>query len=432
MDSLLLSRIQFAVASYFHFLFVPLTLGLSILVALMETMYVKTGNESYLRMTKFWGRIFLVNFALGVVTGITLEFQFGTNWARYSSYVGDIFGSILAIEATLSFFLESTLIGVWAFGWRRISKGLHALLMWLIAFASNLSAYWILVANSWMQNPVGYVIRGGRAELTDFFEVITQKWAVLQFLHTVSASYILTGFFVMGVSAYHILRRAEVPIFSKSFRMGLVMALIFSIFIVFEGHLHGVDLASKQPTKLAAMEALWETKARAPKYLLAIPDDEEERNIVEILPIPGLLSLLAKHDLNAEIKGLKEFKKEDRPPVLITYLSFNLMVALGFYFLIVTIYGWLRRDRIEDRVGYLKLVLYSIPLPYVASALGWTVAEVGRQPWIVYGLLRTEEAMSNVAVTQVGPTLAAFFVIYGIIGTLGFFLIARFAKEGIK
>lgn len=429
MDPLLLSRIQFALASYFHFLFVPLTLGLSILLAIMETKYVKTGDEAYLRMTKFWGRIFLVNFALGVVTGITLEFQFGTNWARYSAYVGDIFGSILAIEATVSFFLESTLVGVWAFGWRKISKGIHALLMWLIAFASNVSAYWILAANSWMQNPVGYTIRGGRAELTDFFAVVTQKWAVLEFLHTIAASYILTGFFVMGVSAYHLLKRNEVQIFGRSFRYGLLMALIFSVFIVFEGHLHGTDLASKQPTKLAAIEANWDTKKRAPKYLFAIPDDEAEKNVVEILPIPGLLSLLAKHSIDAEIKGLKDFRKEDRPPVLVNFLSFNLMVALGFYFLILSLYGWIKRENIEVRKGYLRLMLYSIPLPYVASALGWTVAEVGRQPWIVYGLLRTRDAVSEISLVHVGPSLLAFIVVYGMAGFFGFLLIAKFSKE---
>lgn len=429
MDPLLLSRIQFALASYFHFLFVPLTLGLSILLAIMETKYVKTGDEAYLRMTKFWGRIFLVNFALGVVTGITLEFQFGTNWARYSAYVGDIFGSILAIEATVSFFLESTLVGVWAFGWRKISKGIHALLMWLIAFASNVSAYWILAANSWMQNPVGYTIREGRAELTDFFAVVTQKWAVLEFLHTIAASYILTGFFVMGVSAYHLLKKNEVQIFGKSLRYGLLMALIFSVFIVFEGHLHGTDLASKQPTKLAAIEANWDTKKRAPKYLFAIPDDEAEKNVVEILPIPGLLSLLAKHSIDAEIKGLKDFRKEDRPPVLVNFLSFNLMVALGFYFLILSLYGWIKRENIEVRKGYLRLVLYSIPLPYVASALGWTVAEVGRQPWIVYGLLRTRDAVSDISLVHVGPSLLAFIVVYGMAGFFGFLLIAKFSKE---
>ncbi len=206
MDPVTLSRLQFAVATYFHFLFVPLTLGLSVLVAIMETLYVKTRDEEYKTMAKFWGKLFVINFALGVVTGITLEFQFGTNWSRYSKYVGDIFGSLLAIEATTSFFLESTFIGIWLFGWKKLSPKAHAVTIWLVAAASNLSAYWILVANSWMQHPVGYVIRNGRAELNDFWAVVTQSYAVVMFLHTIAGAYILAGFFVMGISAYHMLK----------------------------------------------------------------------------------------------------------------------------------------------------------------------------------------------------------------------------------
>ncbi len=432
MDVTLLSRLQFAVATYFHFLFVPLTLGLSILVAIMETIYVRTNDETHLKMTKFWGKIFLINFAIGVVTGITLEFQFGTNWSRYSSYVGDIFGSLLAIEATAAFFLESTLIGVWAFGWKKLSKKAHLICIWAVAFASNLSALWILIANSWMQHPVGYVIRNGRAELSDFSQVVFQKWAVLEFLHTISAAYILSGLFVVGVSAYHILKKNQLDHFLKSARMGLTMAAICSVFIVVEGHLHGSDLAEKQPTKLAAMESLWETQKGAPKYLLALPDEKNERNAIELFPIPGLLSLLAKHDPKAEVVGLKAFKREDRPPVFLSYLSFNLMVLLGFYFLVVSVYGWLKRKELQNYPRYLRIMQYSIPLPYIACALGWTLAEVGRQPWIVYGLLRTKEAVSPISGFQVATTLVAFLVVYGLIGILGFRLIFRVAKEGIK
>ena len=209
MDVLMLSRLQFAAATFFHFIFVPLTLGLSVLVAIMETIYVRTGNEEYRRMAKFWGKIFIINFAVGVVTGITLEFQFGTNWSRYSRYVGDIFGSLLAIEATLAFFLESTFLAVWIFGWNRLSPKLHAVCIWLVALASNLSAVWILIANAWMQHPVGYVLRNGRAELDNFLAIVFQPFAFQIFLHTVSGAYILAGFFVMGISAYHLLRRQQ-------------------------------------------------------------------------------------------------------------------------------------------------------------------------------------------------------------------------------
>jgi len=224
MDTLMLSRLQFAAATFFHFLFVPLTLGLSILLAIMETAYVRTGNEEYRNMARFWGKIFLINFAIGVVTGITLEFQFGTNWSRYSEYVGDIFGSLLAIEATVAFFLESTFIAVWAFGWKRLSPKAHAATIWLVALSSNLSALWILIANSWMQHPVGFVIRNGRAELDDLIAVITQPFAWHTIVHTVSAAYILSAFFVMGVSAWHLLRKQHISFFKKSFRLAVSLA----------------------------------------------------------------------------------------------------------------------------------------------------------------------------------------------------------------
>ena len=235
MDVLMLSRLQFAVATYFHFLFVPLTLGLSILLAIMETRYVITKDEEYQRMAKFWGKIFLINFVVGIVTGITLEFQFGTNWSQYSRFVGDIFGSLLAIEATAAFFLESTFIAVWALGWKRLSPKAHAVSIWLVAIASNLSAVWILIANAWMQHPVGFAIRNGRAELTDFFAVITQKVAVLAIIHTLGAAYVLTGFFIMGVSAYHILRKQHTQFFIKSFRMALNGASFFRYLLSLKG-----------------------------------------------------------------------------------------------------------------------------------------------------------------------------------------------------
>lgn len=430
MDVLLLSRLQFAAATFFHFLFVPLTLGLSVLVAIMETKYVRTGDDTYLKMTKFWGKLFLINFAIGVVTGITLEFQFGTNWSRYSEFMGDIFGSLLAIEALGFFFLESILLGVWIFGWRKISKRAHAIVMWLIAFASTGSAVWILTANAWMQHPVGYVIRNGRAELESFAAVALNKFGILMFFHTVSAAYILSAFFVMGISAYHLLKKQHIEFFTRSFRIALIFGLIFSFFEIFEGHLHGGDLAEKQPTKLAAMESHWETSKNAPIYLFAIPDEKNEKNLVQIGPVPGLLSLLAFHSTDAEVKGLKDFPPEERPPVLITFGAFKIMVGLGFYFALVTLIGWFLRNRLTESPWYLKLMLYSIPLPYIANELGWTLAEVGRQPWIVYGLMKTKDAVSPIATSQVAVSLIAFILVYGFLGAIGFYLIIKNAKKG--
>jgi cytochrome d ubiquinol oxidase subunit I len=430
MDVLLLSRLQFTATTLFHFLFVPLTLGLSVLVAIMETQYVRTGNAAYLRMTRFWGKLFLINFAVGVVTGITLEFQFGTNWSRYSAYVGDVFGSLLAIEATAAFFLESTLIGVWVFGWKKLSPKVHATVMWLIAGASNLSAVWILTANGWMQHPVGFAIKNGRAELQDFAAVIFNKFSLLQILHVLPASLLLAAFFVMGISAYHLLKKQDVEFFTKSFRLGLVFGFIFSIVVALEGDFHARHVTETQPAKLAAMESLWETTENAPIYLLALPDEKNEKNAIQIGAIPGLLSFLGHHDFNAEIKGLKDFPKDERPPVMLTFLSFRIMVALGMLFPLLTLIGIFLRNRLLENPWYLKLMLFAIPLPYIAIETGWLLAEVGRQPWIVYGLMKTSIAVSPIATLQVALSLAAFIGVYGLLGALGYFLIIKYAKKG--
>ncbi len=430
LDAVLLSRLQFAVASLFHFLFVPLTLGLSILTAIFETLYVKTGDEDYRRAAKFWGKLFLINFALGVVTGITLEFQFGTNWSRYSMYVGDIFGSLLAIEATLAFFLESTFIAVWHFGWKKLPPKLHALCIWLVALASNISALWILLANGWMQHPVGYTIRNGRAELESFLAVVTNPFGWMEFIHTVSGAYILAGFFVLGISAWHLLRKNEVQFFKKCFRVAAVWTMIFALFEVFNGHLHGSEVAEAQPTKLAAMESLWETKHGAPMYLLVIPDEENERNKIELFPIPGMLSMLAYHNPNATVKGLKEWPEEERPPVTLTFWSFRLMVGLGFLFAVLSILVFLKRKAPEKSPWLLRLLPWVIPLPYLACEFGWMVAEVGRQPWIVYGLMKTSKAVSPIAPIQVAVSLAAFVLVYSLLGLVDFYLLFKYARKG--
>ena len=430
MDVLALSRLQFAVATYFHFLFVPLTLGLSMLVAIMETQYVRTGDEDYKRMTKFWGKLFLVNFAVGIVTGITLEFQFGTNWSRYSAYVGDIFGSLLAIEATAAFFLESTFIAVWHFGWDKLSKKAHVTSIWLVAIASNISAFWILVANAWMQHPVGYALRNGRAELSDFLAVITQRFAILEFIHTLGGAYLTAGFFVLGISAWHLLRKQEVAFFKKSFRIAAAWTLIFALFEIAQGHMNAEILGKAQPTKLAAMEAHWETGRNVPMNLIAWPDAKHERNVVQSLSVPSGLSLMATYSTAGEVKGLKDYPASERPPVLPVFLSFRAMVGLAFIFLAVGLYAWLKRDQIESRTSFLRVLPWLIPLPYLANELGWTLAELGRQPWIVYGLMKTSDAVSPIAVSQVGTSLVAFFLVYALLGAVDFYLLFKFARKG--
>ena len=430
MDVLMLSRLQFAAATFFHFLFVPLTLGLSLLVAFMETRFVQTGDEQYKRMAKFWGKLFLINFAIGVVTGITLEFQFGTNWSRYSAYVGDIFGSLLAIEATVAFFMESTFLAVWVFGWKRLSPKAHLACIWVVAIASNVSAYWILAANAFMQHPVGYVLRNGRAELDDFIAVATQKFALVEFAHTLSGAYILAGFFVMGISAWHLLRKREAEFFGKSFRIALVFALVFSVFAAVSGDMSGKEVAEKQPSKLAAMESHWQTQEWAPIYLLTVPNIGKEGNMIEWLPIPGALSFLAFNDFNAKVTGLNDIPADERPPVMPTFLGFRIMVGLGTLFIILTVWGFLRRNKLTESPLYLKVMLWAIPLPYLANEMGWMLAEVGRQPWIVWGLMKTSEAVSPIATSQVAVSLLAFIVVYGLLGAAAFYLLVKHAKKG--
>ncbi len=433
MDVLALSRLQFAATAGFHFLFVPLTLGLSILVAFMESRWVATGDPMYLRMTRFWGKLFLINFALGVVTGLTLEFQFGMNWAEYSRFVGDVFGVPLAIEATVAFFLESTFIGLWIFGWNRVSKRVHAFAMWVVAFATNLSALWILLANGWMQHPVGYVIRNGRAEMTDFWALVTNPYAWWKFTHTVLSGYVVAAFFVLGISAWHLLRKSERPLFTASFRMAAVFGLASSILIIGAGDFAAKDVAKAQPTKLAAMESHWETGRAVPFYLLVVPDAKNERNAVQALPVPGVVSFLSFGDFGAEVKGLKEFPKADRPPVMEVFVSFRAMVGLGGLFVLLSALAvfLVRTGRLEGYPLFLKVLFYSIPLPYIAAQLGWVVAEVGRQPWLVYGVYRTAEGVSrNVAVEQVILSFVGFTLFYGFLGLLNVYLLAKFARKG--
>ncbi|EFL52292.1 cytochrome bd ubiquinol oxidase subunit I [Solidesulfovibrio fructosivorans JJ]] len=430
MDVLLLSRLQFAFATFIHFIFVPLTLGLSFIVAVMETKYVRTGDETYKKMAKFWGRLFLINFALGVVTGITLEFQFGTNWSRYSTYVGDIFGSLLAIEATAAFFLESTFIAVWVFGWKKLSPKFHATCIWIVAFAANLSALWIILANGFMQHPVGYVIQNGRAELASFTDVVTNGYAWNEFFHTVTGAWALGGFFVVGVSAWHLLRKQNVDFFTKSFRIGAAFALIFALAVALVGHRQGNIVAEAQPAKLAAMESHWETQANAPMYLVQVPDPENEGNSVQFGKIPSILSIMAFNNPSAVVKGLKDFPKQDRPPVTLTFTAFRLMVGLGTLMIIVAILAFIARHQpAESSTKLLKLFVWCIPVPYLALQAGWAVAEVGRQPWIVYGLMRTKDAVSPLATSQVAISLVAFFVVYILLAVIDIFLLAKYARK---
>ncbi len=441
MDQLLLARWQFGVTSVYHFLFVPLTLGLSVLVAVMETAYVRTGNELYKKMAKFWGKLFLINFALGVVTGLVQEFQFGMNWSEYSRFMGDIFGAPLALEALTAFYLESTFIGLWIFGWDRLSKRLHAATIWLVAFATNLSAFWILAANSFMQSPVGYAVRNGRAEMTDFAAVLANPYVLHQYPHTLLAGLVTAGVFVMAVSAYHLLRRSQVVFFLPSFKLGLVCALAASLLVGITGHSQAKFMAQAQPMKFAAMEALWDTADPAPFSLVAAIDQERRANSGAV-QIPGGLSFLTYDTFRGEVRGLNDIQTEYAarygaadyiPDIPTVFWSFRVMTAAGGWLVLITLwcaYLW-RQGRLGDSRWALRAALWTLPVPYIANSAGWLVTEVGRQPWIVFGLQRVEQAVSPVVgAGAILTTLIGFTLIYGALAIVGVWLAARVAGRG--
>jgi cytochrome d ubiquinol oxidase subunit I len=440
MTVLALSRWQFAITTVYHFFFVPLTLGLSILVALMETLYVRTGDEVYKKMTKFWGKLFLINFAMGVVTGIVLEFQFGMNWSEYSRFVGDIFGAPLAIEALMAFFLESTFLGIWIFGWDKLPKAVHAGTIWLVAIGSNLSALWILIANSFMQEPVGYALRNGRAEMTDFGALLTNPHIWVQFPHVLFAGMTTAAFFVLGISAYHLLKRSEGDLFRRSFHIALVYGLIGSGLVGLVGHSQAQHMVEAQPMKMAAAEALWETEQPASLSLLTIGNLQDEE--VFSIRVPALMSLLSCNNLTCEVQGLDDLNAQYQqiygpgdyePPVAINYWAFRVMLTPGLLMPLLALLGlyFVLRNQLEDRRWFLRLLPWAIVLPYLANSAGWILTEVGRQPWIVFGLMRVEEAVStSVSVGVVGLSLVLFSLTYGALMVADVYLLAKYARQG--
>jgi len=441
MTELILSRLQFAVITSYHFLFVPLTLGLGVLVALMETWYVKTGNKTYKMMTKFWGKLFLINFAMGVVTGIVQEFQFGMNWSEYSRFVGDIFGAPLAIEALVAFFLESTFLGLWVFGWDKLSKKVHLITIWIVAIASNISAFFILVANSFMQEPVGYILRNGRAEMTDFLALITNPHVIYQFPHTVLSGFVTAGFFVMGVSAYHLSKRNHLEVFRRSFHMALIFGLISTAGVTGVGHLQGMHLVQLQPMKMAAAEAHWETENPAGLSLFASIDEQGQKNNFEI-KIPGMLSFLSYNSFTGEVKGIHELQNTAVhdygpgnyvPPVTSLFWSFRIMLTAGMWLVLMAMLGlyFYRTKAYEHKAWFLKLLLWTIPVPYLANIAGWFMAEVGRQPWIVYGLQKVEAGVStSVSLFSMLIAFVGFMLIYISLAAADIYLMVKFIKKG--
>lgn len=441
MDEVLLSRLQFAITTTYHFLFIPLTLGLSLFIALLETMYVRTNNDRYKQMTKFWGKLFLVNFAMGVVTGIVQEFHFGMNWSEYSRFMGDIFGAPLALEALTAFFLESTFMGLWIFGWDRLSKNTHLLCIWLVAFGSNLSSYWILVANSFMQHPVGYAINNGRAEMTDFIALLTNPYVAGQFSHTVLSGIVTAGFFVISISAYHLLRKTHMELFTSTMKLGLVWTIIGLLAVMGSGHMQAQSLVNTQPMKLASLEALWESENPAPFTIYTSIDQKNQKNTSQIA-VPGLLSFMAFNKFDGEIKGLKDLQIANQqqfgagnyiPDVSGLFWSFRIMVLAGILMIgIAFINAFLIfKNKIMEYPIALKALLYALPLPYIANSTGWYVTEGGRQPWIVVGLQKVSDGISqNITNTEIWISLVGFTLIYTILAIVAIYVAVKFIKKG--
>lgn len=441
MEEVLLGRWQFAITTVYHFLFVPLTLGLSVLIAIMETMYVQTGKELYKQMTQFWGKLFLVNFSMGVATGIVQEFQFGMNWAEYSRFMGDIFGAPLAMEALTAFFVESTFLGLWIFGWDKLSKKTHLICIWLVAFSSNLSAFWILVANSFMQAPVGYALQNGRAEMVDFLAVITNPYVLGQFPHTVLGGLVTAGVFISAISAYYLLKQRHLEIFSSSIKFGLGCMLISTMLVMGTGHLQAQYLGKHQPMKMAAMEALWETANPAPFAIMAVVDETKQHNTSEVT-VPGVLSLLIYDEMKGEVKGIKELQAAAEtkygpgnyiPPVTQSFWNFRIMVVCGLWMAALSAISLLLlyKQQLATNTMVLNLLLWSIPVPYIANTTGWILTEGGRQPWIVVGLQKVSDAVStNLTSTDIWISLIGFTVLYGVLALAAIYLVRKFVLKG--
>ena len=456
MDVVDIARWQFGIITVYHFLFVPITIGMSAIIAAFETIWVRTGNEHYLRLTKFFGKLFLINFAIGVVTGIVQEFQFGMNWSDYSRFVGDIFGAPLAIEGLLAFFLESTFLGLWIFGWDKLPRALHAACMWIVHVGTLLSAYFILAANSWMQNPVGYEFNPdtGRAELTDFWAVMFNKVQMVTFPHTVTACYLTGAAFIAGVAFWLMVRGktpdADRPMYRKAVRIGSVVALVAGLGVAVTGDFQGKVMTDVQPMKMAAAEALYDTEQPADFSIFTIGSLDGSEEVFSI-KIPNLLSFLAENNLDAEVVGINQLREEyketygqdpgakyyspgDYTPIIpVTYWTFRLMIGLG----VVAAAGaalllWGTRRNLVPKGRVWVWLAVSMPLlPVAANSFGWIFTEMGRQPWAVFGLMTTATAVSpGVSVGEAWTSVITLTLVYAVLMVIEVGLMLRYIRKG--
>ncbi len=433
-DAEILSRIQFAVTIGFHYIYPPLSIGLGVILVFMEGMYLKTKNKMYEDMTKFWVKVFALTFAMGVATGIVMEFQFGTNWATYSRFVGDVFGSALAAEGIFAFFLESGFLAILVFGWNKVSSRMHFISTIMVTLGAHMSAVWIVVANSWQQTPAGHQIVGEgvarRAEMVDFWGLIFNPSSVDRLSHTLSGAWLAAAFFVISVAAWYLIKNKHTGFAKSSMKIAVGLAIFASLFQLFTGHSSADGVAANQPAKLAAFEGHYKT-GPADMYLFGWVDDEKEE--VTGVKIPGFLSYLVHFDTEKPVTGLDKFPKDERPPVNTVFQLYHIMVAIGmaliFLSLLTGFFWW--RGTLWDKKWYLKILVVTVLLPQIANQIGWAAAEIGRQPWIVYGLLKTKDALSkSVDASQVTFSLIFFSLIYLLLFFLFLFLLDRKIKHG--
>ena len=432
LDPVLLSRLQFAFVIAFHILLPAFTVGLASFIVLLEGLQLFKRDALYLRLSVFWTRIFAVSFGMGVVSGIVMPFQFGTNWSRYTDATGNVLGPLFAYEGLIAFFLEAGFLGILLFGRKRVPPAVHFFSAVMVAAGTLFSSFWILAANSWMQTPVGHEVVDGRYVPADWIAVIFNPSFPYRLVHTVTGFYLTTAFAVLGATAWHLKRGRHLAEAHAVLRMTVVFIAIFVPIQIVAGDLHGINTLHHQPVKLAAMEGLWDTQARAPAVLFAVPDEQAERNHAEV-SIPALASVYLAHSPGAVIRGLKEAPREDRPPVAPVFYAFRVMVGIGLLMLALAYWGlWLRwRGRLATSRAYHSACIAMLPAGFVAVLAGWTVTEVGRQPWVVYGLMRTRDAVSpSLTGSDVLLSFALYVVVYLIIFGAGIFYMARLVRAG--
>ncbi|HLQ94983.1 MAG TPA: cytochrome ubiquinol oxidase subunit I [Pseudogracilibacillus sp.] len=441
MDPVLIARLQFAATTIFHYFYVPVSIGMAFTIAIMQTMYVIKKNDIYKKMVKFFAVLLLINFAVGVVTGIFQEFQFGMNWSDYSRYVGDVFGPSLAIEGLLAFFLESTFLGIWVFGWNRLGKKTHLASIWLVSLGSVFSAFWILTANSFMHNPVGFELEGGRAQMNDFLAILGNPHFWAQFPHVLLTSLTTGTFIIAGISAWKILRKHQLEMFKKAFKISITILAAASFVTLFTGHWQAQHLVEEQPMKMAAVEALWEESGDpAPFNVVASINEEEKENNFEV-QIPMVLSFLSYNQFEGSVTGLNDMQEfyEDKygpgdyiPNVTVLFWSFRVMTGIGGLMVLLGLYGSYasRKTALQDRRLYLNLMVYGMIFPFVANTAGWLITEMGRQPWVVFGFMKTEDAISpSVTANEMLFSLLSFTAIYTILGVLTVYLFQKHIKK---